>query len=88
MYSLLSLRLREQLRRENAVMDVKGYKALRQSSEARWFDFSETRRHMGEKEATLSFSATIEESGEKERVKVTLKLIPQDGKWRIDDIKY
>ena len=87
-YLLLSRGKKEQLRREYTVMGAKDYTKLRQSSEARWFGFSETKRNIAAKEATVMFNVTIEESGEKERVPLTIRLVIQDGYWRIDDIKY
>ena len=87
-YLLLSRRMREQLRRENAVMGAKEYKKLRQSSEAHWFDFAETKRNVAVEEATVMFNVTIEESGEKERVPLTVRLLIQDKNWKIDDINY
>ncbi len=87
-YLSLSHGMKERLRRENVVKSANDYRKLRQSSEARWYDFVETKRNVKAETATVLLNVTIEESGEKERVPVTVRLVMQDGHWRIDAIEY
>lgn len=87
-YLLLSNAMKARLKKENAINDASDYARLRRSSEAHWLNFFEKSRQQSEVKAVVNFEVLIEENGEREKTPVTIKLLLQGDKWRIDAIDY
>lgn len=87
-YQLLSAPKKQQLRQEFAVKDALAYVKLRQSSEAKWFNFVEKSRQEFNGRVVISLSVVIEENGEQQQAVATLCFVAEGGQWRINEIDY
>lgn len=87
-YNLLSVDMKTMLKRDIKVNNAAGYLKARLSSEAHWFNFVEKNRQNSKRGVNVTYSVVIEENGESEEVSVTIKLIRQNGEWKIDAIDY
>ncbi|MEQ1882992.1 MAG: hypothetical protein ABL878_18725 [Burkholderiales bacterium] len=87
-YQLFSVVKKNQLRRENSVIDANSYVSFRRSSEARWFNFVEKSRRESKDRTVVTFTVVIEENGVREEVLVAIDLLFQGGEWRIQAIGY
>lgn len=86
MYSRLSQRYREELRKTENVQNAAGYERLRRSSEARWFGFKVREIKVASRSRVEAVvSATVEETGERESVEVRCVLQKEAGRWTLDD---
>ncbi|HEX8618730.1 MAG TPA: hypothetical protein VF911_14190, partial [Thermoanaerobaculia bacterium] len=75
-FALLSERYRQELRSEYRVATGRDYKRFRESSEARWYGFSEVRRDARpDRRFEITLNATVEENGERETNEVRLTVI-------------
>ena len=87
-YGLLSKKRKHYLERFH-VRNEKQYGELRESSEARWSDFSIEKNAAGERASVVYFGhATVEESGESKKTAFKAVLIQEEREWRIDDWQY
>lgn len=87
-YNLLSADMKTMLKRDIKVNNAAGYLRARLSSEAHWFNFVEKARQNSEQGVNVTYLVVIEENGESEEVSVVIKLIRQNGEWKIDAIDY
>lgn len=87
-FQLFSAERKKRFLQEHAVVDTAGYTKLRYSSEARWLSFIEKSRQKLDDTAIATFEVVIEESGVRDNVPVTVKLLFLNGAWQIDGIDY
>lgn len=87
-FQLFSAERKKRFSQEYAVVDTAGYMKLRYGSEARWISFIEKSRRELDDTAIATFEVVIEESGVRDNVLVTVKLLFLNGAWWIDGIDY
>jgi hypothetical protein len=87
-FALLSERYRQNLRGAYGVATSRDYKRFRESSEARWYGFSEVRRVVRpDHQFEVTMNATVEESGERETNEIRLT-VTCDRQCAIDEWDY